>query len=472
MIRGIILFLASASLCFSRPNDLEDMLGLFPAEENLDLALRAESKSVTANQMLDSIVQRAVEKIKEAGWGSSKRVQNGHSTIPFQVNSGDNSNEQFFIRDGWITGLNSLRRSKTASFSNKNSELRGTLVLEKACAMADYTVKFSGVGAAPAQTTNGKVTECDDKLFADITIGLEDFVPQNIKSYNVRSGHDSVNVSNMVGNSMAKVHEAGIRKALRQHLEKTMATNVKVKVNQSIQDMKTEDTPEEPLEKCAALACNHKGKGFCGHTKCRTHAHSCIVSGVLKYWDPKCCPTCLTLLANGFGEAPSVNIETRDTASETLRKWVSRFQKNFQGPYLSNDSLRCLLFPKVLPNTMVPQEQVQSSLIQLKIDADIDKALEGMDIHQERTSEVSTDTGKALPQGSPEEDVEHSQAEQEGSVSMATEDPQFARTSYQPMPSTSLIPTPQPVTHAVKNEEILISTAVEDGPPRTYQELY
>ncbi|XP_068200575.1 putative N-acetylated-alpha-linked acidic dipeptidase [Palaemon carinicauda] len=80
-----------------------------------------------------------------------------------------------------------------------------------------------------------------------------------------------------------------------------------------------------------------------------------------------------------------------------------------------------------------------------------------MDIHQEKTSEVFNDTEKALLQGGPEEDVKHPQAEEEGSVSTATEDHQFTVTAYQPMPLISSIPTPQPVAHAVKNEEVLSS---------------
>ncbi|XP_066953225.1 uncharacterized protein [Macrobrachium rosenbergii] len=242
MIRGVILLLlgAAASLCLARPEDSGDALGLFPAEESRPaLSARAET-APSANKILDGIAKRAAQKIKEAGWGSSKNVQNGYSTIPFSVNSGDSSSEEFSITGGYIKGLHTLRRSKAASFSSNKSELRGTLVVENACATADYTVKFNGVGEAPSQTVKGKVTECVDKLFADIVVNLDNFVPQNIKTYNVRSGHDSVNVSNMSGNSMAKVHEAGIRKSLRQHIEKTMDTNVKVKVNQAIQDMKEE----------------------------------------------------------------------------------------------------------------------------------------------------------------------------------------------------------------------------------------
>ncbi|XP_068246453.1 uncharacterized protein [Palaemon carinicauda] len=240
MVRLIILLLGSVCVCFSRPEDLEDVLGFFPAEDNFPLSVRAESNAATANQILDNIAQRAVKKIIESGWESSKRMQNGFSTIPFQVNSGDKSSEQFSITGGFITGLDSLHRSKKASFTSNNNELLGTLVVENACATANYVVTFTGVGAAPSQAVSGNVTECVDKLFADITIGLEDFVPQNIQEYSVRSGHDRVSISNMDGNSMANVHEAGIRKSLRQQLERTMETNVKVKINQSIQDMKNE----------------------------------------------------------------------------------------------------------------------------------------------------------------------------------------------------------------------------------------
>ncbi|XP_064088264.1 uncharacterized protein LOC135202720 [Macrobrachium nipponense] len=242
MMRGITFLLGAASLCLARPDNLGDSLGLFPAEESSPaLSVRAET-TPTANQILDAIARRAVGNIREAGWGSSKNVQDGYSTIPFSVDAGVPSSEQFSITGGYIKGLTSLRRSKTASFSKDKSKLSGTLVAENVCATADYTVKFNGVGEAPAQNIKGKVTECVDKIFADLVVALDNYVPQNILSYIVRSGHDSVSVSNMGGNAMAKVHEAGIRKSLRQHIEKTMETNIKVKVNQAIQDMKAEGT--------------------------------------------------------------------------------------------------------------------------------------------------------------------------------------------------------------------------------------
>ena len=66
-------------------------------------------------------------------------------------------------------------------------------------------------------------------------------VPQNIKSYEVRSGQDEVNISGIDNNNAMKpLHTAGFRKALRQILEDTMNTNVKVQVNKAIQSIKSE----------------------------------------------------------------------------------------------------------------------------------------------------------------------------------------------------------------------------------------
>jgi len=119
------------------------------------------------------------------------------------------------------------------------SVLSGSVVVENARANADYTVTFAGVGEAPAQTVSGQVVERVDKLFADIQINLDNLVPQNIASYTARSGHDLLeSASNLDGNNMKDVHSAGFRKALREILEKTMASNVKVQINKSIQDMK------------------------------------------------------------------------------------------------------------------------------------------------------------------------------------------------------------------------------------------
>nr|XP_027221703.1 uncharacterized protein LOC113813844 [Penaeus vannamei] len=159
--------------------------------------------------------------------------------LPFQVNSDGSSSENFSITKANVTGLCSLRRSKSASFNADQSVLSGSVVVENARANADYTVTFAGVGEAPAQTVSGQVVERVDKLFADIQINLDNLVPQNIASYTARSGHDLLeSASNLDGNNMKDVHSAGFRKALREILEKTMASNVKVQINKSIQDMK------------------------------------------------------------------------------------------------------------------------------------------------------------------------------------------------------------------------------------------
>nr|XP_027207209.1 uncharacterized protein LOC113800613 [Penaeus vannamei] len=153
--------------------------------------------------------------------------------LPFQVNSDGSSSENFSITKANVTGLCSLRRSKSASFNADQSVLSGSVVVENARANADYTVTFAGVGEAPAQTVSGQVVERVDKLFADIQINLDNLVPQNIASYTARSGHDLLeSASNLDGNNMKDVHSAGFRKALREILEKTMASNVKVQIKQ------------------------------------------------------------------------------------------------------------------------------------------------------------------------------------------------------------------------------------------------
>ena len=90
--------------------------------------------------------------------------------------------------------------------------------------------------------TFSQVTETVSKLFADIVVRLgSDMIPQNIKSYTVRSGQDEVDITGIESsNPMEPLHVAGFRKALRQILEKTMNTNVKVKINQAIKSIKVE----------------------------------------------------------------------------------------------------------------------------------------------------------------------------------------------------------------------------------------
>ena len=116
--------------------------------------------------------------------------------------------------------------------------LSGTVVVRDATLTSTYTVDFAGTGEAPAQKVSGEVSETVNNLFADIEVDLVDLVPQSIKSYTVRSGHDSVDISNISGNDMKPLHEAGFRKGMRQVLETTMATNIKVQINKAIQDIK------------------------------------------------------------------------------------------------------------------------------------------------------------------------------------------------------------------------------------------
>merc|ERR1712168_280767 len=225
-IVSVVVLLA---VCGARPRQWENQLGLFS---------RAVANPTTANQVLDNILEGAVDRMTNLGWCDGKNAQNGESVFPFTVNTDGSSEETFSITGATVTGLCTLRRSKTASFNADKSVLSGTVMLEKARINAEYTVDFEGTGEAPAQTVNGQVTERVDKLFADIEVRLTDLVPQSIASYTVRSGHDVVEAAtNMDGNSMEEVHIAGIRKALREGvLEKTMNSNVKVQINQAIQE--------------------------------------------------------------------------------------------------------------------------------------------------------------------------------------------------------------------------------------------
>ncbi|XP_045127285.1 uncharacterized protein LOC123513890 isoform X1 [Portunus trituberculatus] len=198
----------------------------------------------TGNQLLDNIVEKAVENIGNLGWNVTKKVQNGETNLPMHGDEGV-TNENLGVIKAFITGLDSLRRSKTASFNADQTELTGTLVVEDATITGTYSAVFPGTGAAPAQDLDGSVSETVQKLFADIVVNVAEVngvpVPQNIKSYEVRSGHDEVNISGIEeNNAMMPLHTAGFRKALRQILEDTMNKNVKVQVNKAIQSIKSE----------------------------------------------------------------------------------------------------------------------------------------------------------------------------------------------------------------------------------------
>jgi len=239
----IVIVVVTVAVCAARPSHLEDLLGLFPADEgdSQSILARAVDNPTTPNQILDAIIEGAVQYMENIGWCDSKRVQNGESVLPFDVNSGGGeSSETFSITTATVTGLCSLRRSKSASFNSDQTVLTGTVVVDNARLNADYKVVFPGTGEAPANTVVGQVEEVVNKLFADIQVNLEDLVPQNILSYSARSGHDNLDkATNLDGTAMESIDKAGFRKALREILEKTMNANVKVQINKSIQAMKS-----------------------------------------------------------------------------------------------------------------------------------------------------------------------------------------------------------------------------------------
>merc|ERR1712126_373858 len=205
-------------------------LGLFP---------RQVDNPTTPNQVTDALLVCVRTNLENRGWCESKHVQNGDATIPFDVNNGGaESSETFEITSAKVTGLCSIRRSKSASFNANKSVLSTTLVVDDMRLEADYEVTFPGTGEAPAETRSGIVTEKVSKMFADVELNVVDLIPQNIKTYDTRTGHDELETVSNMGGNMQSLHIAGFRKASRQVLEDTMAKNMKVVVNQAIQECK------------------------------------------------------------------------------------------------------------------------------------------------------------------------------------------------------------------------------------------
>ena len=67
---------------------------------------------------------------RNLGWDESKKAQNGEATLPMHEESG--TNESFQVTSASITGLDSLRRSKSASFNaDKASETREYIIVRK-----------------------------------------------------------------------------------------------------------------------------------------------------------------------------------------------------------------------------------------------------------------------------------------------------------------------------------------------------
>ncbi|CAL4155370.1 unnamed protein product [Meganyctiphanes norvegica] len=242
MIKAVAIF-ALVACTLARPEahvsdeDLAAELGLFPSEGTFHF--RQVANPTTPNQVTDALLVCVKSNLAKRGWCTSKRVQNGESTIPFDVNNGgDSSSETFGITNARVTGLCNIKRSKSASFNNDKSVLTTTLAVEDMCLEADYTVTFPGIGEAPSETRSGVVTEKVIKMFADMQLNVQDLKAQGIKSYSVRAGHDELEqVSNMDGN-MQSLHLAGFRKSSRQTLEDTMTKNMKVVINQAIQECK------------------------------------------------------------------------------------------------------------------------------------------------------------------------------------------------------------------------------------------
>ncbi|XP_068238435.1 solute carrier organic anion transporter family member 74D-like [Palaemon carinicauda] len=217
-----------------------------------------------------------------------------------------------------------------------------------------------------------------------------------------------------------------------QMIVKTVASTGRV--GSSLINIRYEETKEE------VIYCNHKSNDFCGHKMCRSHAPCSIATETLRYWDPKDCNVCSALMTEGFGDPKTT--ESRDAAREKLRKWVQGFQKNSPGPYLLSELMGSMLFPKVTANAVVPQARPWPPCVQLAIEADINEGLKGMDIHQERMSEVSSDTEKDLLQEDPEVEVAQPPGGDEGLESTEVEDPLLSVLAFQPVPSTSSAPTP------------------------------
>ncbi|XP_063615730.1 uncharacterized protein LOC134788881 [Penaeus indicus] len=135
----IVSLAVTLAVCVARPNQWDEQLGLFPADggDSQPILPRAVANPTTPNQILDAVLEGAIAYMDTLGWCDSKNVQNGESSLPFQVNSDGSSSENFSITKANVTGLCSLRRSKSASFNADQSVLTGSVVVENARANAD-----------------------------------------------------------------------------------------------------------------------------------------------------------------------------------------------------------------------------------------------------------------------------------------------------------------------------------------------
>merc|ERR1719348_2491482 len=139
-----ILALVATTLARPETHVSASDLGLFPSEGKV--LFRQVTNPTTPNQVTDNLLLCIKTNLETRGWCSSKRVQNGESTIPFDVNNGgDSSSETFSITNAKVTGLCNIKRSKSASFNTDQSELTTTLVVEDMRMEADYTVTFPAV---------------------------------------------------------------------------------------------------------------------------------------------------------------------------------------------------------------------------------------------------------------------------------------------------------------------------------------
>ena len=104
---------------------------------------------------------------------------------------------------------------------------------------ASYDIHSNTNGGSTSDTSSGTATETVDHLFIDVSFKLNsNNDPINIQSYTVRSGENTLKESGVESeNPYVYMYLTGMKQSLRERIENTFLTNVKVQMNQAVQAM-------------------------------------------------------------------------------------------------------------------------------------------------------------------------------------------------------------------------------------------
>lgn len=183
-----------------------------------------ESQALPSN-MFDAVVNGLVHHFLRTGQGASRPLPEKTAQIPYAADGG---NKYITIKmSGELKNFQQIRRSGVAKLNADSNTLSGTISIDNAEVVAQYTGSFPAVGVAPANTAAG-TTSMKGQVFCDLTMFVDqDGKPVSITSARGRVGwHKYGGATGLNGNQYGPTYEAAFQDSLRIQLkdmcEKTM----------------------------------------------------------------------------------------------------------------------------------------------------------------------------------------------------------------------------------------------------------